>query len=418
MFASVLVIATPGWATVDLKSYVRRAVENSTDVKQAELNLANAELERTNSHRFFLPRLDLSSTLGKQESQPRFPYQPDTSQLALGLTSTLFDSWNSVYLWDQTNLKLRQARLSLEKTREAASLDAGKRFLAFSQSLLNNEIQRQSYDILKKQAHLVSSQFRQGLRTRKDDLRFQSQLRSAELSLAAGESDVAKTKNALRELDPELRPEELQAESPHADPSHEELRIVALADHRDRQLILLGQEIRGDQERIDHKRLGPDLTVKASANYALQDFTTPNPSLTQSESRSWNALLTVQWNLLDWGERHRQNEIILNNNRVEDQKDEASLRKLARDLADLAARANNARAAVRLSNELLHMEEVSYRQLEIDYREGKATYLDLITTLQDLTTARRQSSDAQFDWMNIRFESFYHEGRLHEQITR
>lgn len=417
-FLCLLFLSAVAEAAIDLRTYVNKAVENSPPVDSARRIHENAQAALKNASRFYWPTLTMSSTLGKRGGEPPYLYQPDMSDLSVGLNMTLYDGGDSFYLWNQAERKVEETRLELSRAQDQTTLEALKRFLVYSRVRLFNEITEESYRILERQTGVVSSQYRQGLRTQKDYLRLESQVHRGQIELSQSRSQIEQARSALAELWPALGTEEVTLEKPPAGLVNEQIRIISPDNHRDRRIIQLQQEGREDSYKIQRYHFWPELGLKANAGYQASDFTTPDPNATSREARNWNVLLTATWTIFDWGIEQRKNGILLNQNRMADNDDEQTLRKLKKDLLDLSSRANQLKQSLKLSSELLKMETSSYRVLESDYRQGKSSYLDLITGLKDLFSARQQFLDDQFQWLNLKYEALYHEGRLYEQFRR
>ncbi len=71
----------------------------------------------------------------------------------------------------------------------------------------------------------------------------------------------------------------------------------------------------------------------------------------------------------------------------------------------------------RTTEKLLGLEEESNRLVETQYREGKVTYLDLITSLNNLLSAKVQFYTAYFETMQNLTKHRYYEGSIYESLV-
>lgn len=75
------------------------------------------------------------------------------------------------------------------------------------------------------------------------------------------------------------------------------------------------------------------------------------------------------------------------------------------------------RYQLKLSEELLSLEEESNQNLESQYRQGKVAYLDLITGLKNLLDAKVQFYTSYFDVLQGIAKYRYFEGKIYEAVS-
>ena len=71
----------------------------------------------------------------------------------------------------------------------------------------------------------------------------------------------------------------------------------------------------------------------------------------------------------------------------------------------------------KLSQELLSLEEESNRNLEVQYHEGKVTYLDLITSLNNLLDAKVQFYTSYFEALQTIAKYRFYEGNIYGTLV-
>lgn len=411
--ASSSASSAPG---VDFHHYVHQIIECSPQVDSQRRALRIARDQQTNAHQYYLPHLDLVGTVGKLETSPATPYQPDSSDATLGLKSQLYDGGNNQHLWKQTDISLQKAELEVAKVLDAVSLDASQRFLTYSQALHVADIEDQLYSTLQKQAQIVSAQYHQGLRPRRDDLRFESQVHREMLQMSQAHSNVEKSEHALRELCPNLEMTSFAREDLKSWSAVKSEALPRLEDHRDYKIQQLAQQIRELQFKIDRTSNWPTVSLTAGTSYEAMNFTTPRPNETQSALRGWNVLMSFNWNLIDWGENTRKTNILQEQKMITDNSAQITLEQLRTSLQDLATNLRQSESALKVSQELLQMEENTYADLARDFREGKASYLDLITSLNELMDAKRQHLANLYDHQKYEYEWLANKGELYEKF--
>ncbi|RYZ70232.1 MAG: hypothetical protein EOP05_13590, partial [Proteobacteria bacterium] len=186
--------------TLNFKQTIEYAVENSPSLKVYKLELAARELEYKNARSVFFPMLDLSTSAGLRETNPTTNPSNRVSTLDLNLSETLYDNGVSFTRYNTAQLQRDIAKLSYENERDQLALSVGQEFLRYSLSANLVDVQEQQFDIINKQYSTVSGLYRQGIRTRKDYLRFKTELRRAEIDFLQAKNSLSRSRVELNRL--------------------------------------------------------------------------------------------------------------------------------------------------------------------------------------------------------------------------
>ena len=274
---------------------------------------------------------------------------------------------------------------------------------------------------MQRQYALLEVQYRQGLKTKRDVLRIETEVRRQDLSIITRDNEVdlnfQKLANAVGLSLDELNREDLEPEEakPFATlaPVPAELKAQ---DHRLARILAYDQKAQElNTSLVDRNRL-PQIGISADAGYHLNDYLGNSRDLYKDTTYTWEALLTLKYNLWDFGTRRRNVEIA----RVQAVNTELDHRQtllnLTNDLRDLWNKHREFTEDVRLSRELLVLEQQSYNLLEIEYHAGRTTYLDLIASLNSLFDARSKSAASFYGLRKTQLLYAFHKGVLYETL--
>ena len=71
---------------------------------------------------------------------------------------------------------------------------------------------------------------------------------------------------------------------------------------------------------------------------------------------------------------------------------------------------------MKLNRQILKANEEAYRALNRGYLDGNVSYLELITSLQDLYSSRSQEQTLYFEVLKLRAELAYYQGTVNEVL--
>lgn len=406
-------------SSIKIQNFVQQAIQNSLDVESQKKVYENAQDSLTNASRFYFPQLSLQSNLGLREGSPPYNNQPEVSDLSLELSSLLFDNNRSRARWDQAAFIEQKEKLLLEKKRDEVALEAGSRYLQHYRLVKTRELARGILNLVEKQAGVIRSLYRQGLRTRKDYLRFEGQLLREQLRVAEIDLDLKRSESSLRELVPGLSEAYFaEFEKEFLPAQREDVLVPRLDEHRDLQVFSLNQKSREAQFISQKNQIWPDVRVTAKAEYFTSDFITRNPNSMRTEQRGVGGYLQLTWKMWDWGENQRKNAILSRDLEIQGIQDLRLERTLEKELKDLIERQAKARDFFAASSKLLEFESSNYNLLEADYRQGKSTALDLVTGVQSLSSAQTLKLSHEIELQRVHYEILYHQGRLYAHFLQ
>lgn len=408
---------------LNFKQTITYAVENSPSLRVYKLEVNARDLELRNARSVFFPSLDLSTTAGLRETDPPSTPSNKVSTLQLALAEKLYDNGISIIRYDTASLNYRIANLTYENERDQLALTVGQEYLNYSLNAALVEVQQQQLSIINQQFSTVSSLYRQGIRTRKDYLRFKTEQRRAEIDFQQAQNTLARSRVELNRL----LGVEVTEGVPNFDftPLSVEHQLVAklplrapdIKSHFRYRIAELQRETFQNDVRVVKRDFWPQLSLTAGASYNTGDYLGTASSINNNEFTEWYALGTLTFNIWDWGIRRRN--ISITQARANERSSEltASLNTFSADNSKLMFSLNERAKSYALSRELLDLETSSYGLLSRDYREGKVSYLDLIVALRDLLNAKVQLYTSYFGLRDQLLRYTYHEGQLFETVT-
>jgi len=404
-------------ASYDLKESIRYALEHSPALDSEAQRERIADLERANSVARFFPSLDVTATHGLEKSSPRLPNDPWVSQLNLTLTENLYDNGQTITRNKIARLNHDIAALSLLRARHKLALDMVVEYYRYSSAQALAEVKQEQSTILKKQFDSVNSQYRQGLKTKRDFLRLKSQAQRAEIDLQDALIEVDRSRVELARLMGLPSKEEatfktvLVAELPQGTPE----KGPELERGFDVRIAAARRSIAPEEVSLAERKFWPEVFLTTGVAYDTTNYL--GAGSPRTETYNWNALLALKYNLLDWGQRSRDVEKARRNALISDnelslarQSADAEIRKL---MLDLKQRTNNFRAA----KNLLEVEEDNFNLLKRDHEAGKVTSYDLILNLNDLLGARVLFYRAQYGLAEGLARYHYYDGNLYETLS-
>ena len=437
-FAWGLNLGSAGTATnrsLGLKEAVEFAIGHSPafDSLKRQLNIADLQ-ERTATARL-LPSLDLSATQGIQDSSPRtVTNSPWASQLNLGLVETLYD--NGVTWTNRKIAKLmrEQAQYNFEDQKNQISLDVVTQFLAYSLDVKLLQIQEKQFKLVSRQYEMISKDYYQGIKTKNDYLRFKTQVSRSEIDLVTARGTVEKAKIELRRIigtgrEPGEGASEssLQPSTPTLDfvpiplealKSEEVDSNVSLEDHFRFRSSQVQKEINRLTSDLTERKLWPEWTLASGLSYGSSNYLGTGQTLSDNAVVGWNALLTVTYNIFDWGIRSRDREVAIQTKVIQGNQLDIEMLALGSQLSQLQINVRQVQKNYGLAKELLSLEQSNIQFIEREYRNGKVQYLDLINGLNNLSDAEIKFSSAVSDLQVARYTFLYHQGKLYDAILK
>ncbi|OFZ15736.1 MAG: hypothetical protein A2Z20_05225 [Bdellovibrionales bacterium RBG_16_40_8] len=407
--------------SLTLKQAIEYAIQHSHTLNSASHEVFIADFEKENAKSRFLPSLDLTAKHGIEDSSPSTRVTPWASELSLGLTETLYDNGNNITQYQISKLKKAQTEISYRKEKDLLCRDVGLEFLQYSLTTKLLKIQKDQYGLIKKQYESISGQYHQGMKTRKDFLRFKTQVSRSDIDLVTARNVVEKSKRELKRLlaVPIESTDELDfvPDEEKFDAGKLPKNAPSLEQHYDFRIAILKKEVNELEASLVRKKYWPEVSLTTGINYGSSNYIDTGSSVEDNDQVGWNALITLKYNLLDWGIRRRDSEIAAQRKAIQGNELDNNLLSVRSEVERLMLDLKQLSENFKLSDELLALEQNNLKLLEQEYRNGKVQYLDLITGLKDLADAKIKYFTAFYDLKRALLTYWYHEGKLYESIA-
>ncbi len=404
---------------MSLRDAAAYALRTSPQLDSSQRATVISGLQLKNTSAAFLPSLDLSSTHGLQKYYPRqSTNEPWTSSFSLTLAETLYDNGESLTKHKAAGIQDRIARLNFERDRDQLLLAVANAFFSLSQAKKTLEIQQEQHAVLKLQVELVKDAYKQGVKTRKDYLRFLTQLNRSDIDLITARDTVTKAEIDLRRAlgVPLESGEKLDFAIDDAPPAPLQAETIKIENHRDYKIAELQNQVSDLNTDLVNRKLWPVLGVTASATHGSSNYLFTGVPEWVNRSTSWNALLTLSYNFFDFGTRRRNAEIAAEQASVQANMLTSGLLDLHRDIEKLQLDLRRLAETYRLSEELFKLERSNLMLITNEYRQGKVQYLDYITQLQNFASAKTTYYSSLYELRKGQLAERYHEGSLYEAI--
>ena len=410
-------ISTSAWGSVwGREQLVKKALAESPNILKAKDTFLVAQLEEKNASLYWLPTLDLLAVHGRQEARPTPTLYPWRSETSLLLNESLYDNGESYKKSQIQNLRKEIASLRYRDLTGRLIVDVNSFYFDYCLAEKRRDITNKYSKELERQLDWVTAQFRNGLKTRKDFIRFKAQSQRSELDLIKSERDVEKAKSALLEKVGFLQQENTSVEcvlkySTKLEELQENRQNPLLASEQ----VLEKQKIISDyQVALISRKIWPEVFLTAAANYGSQNYIETGSSFKDQEATSWSALLTLKWNLWDWGLRRNRLEIQESSERIVQHDLESESLAARKEWQDFISTKAAFLKSYKLAKELEKIEKDNFTSIEQDYRMGRVNYLDLTTVLSNYLESQVQALEYDMELQKNMIKTQYYLGRLNE----
>ncbi|MGZ3687439.1 MAG: TolC family protein, partial [Bdellovibrionota bacterium] len=294
------------------------AIEHSPTLDAARRQDLTDELTAKNAFAAFLPSLDFVSNHGVQGSLNAPGFVPVLSSLAatgsgpwvstvgVSISENLYDNGATITAYRIASAQLEASHLAFMKARENLCLSVASEFYNYSLSTGLLDVRRQRKQILDKQFRLIENSYRQGVKTEQDYLRFKTQVQRAELDLMSAETTLRDSAVELTRLlggpadgaPPEFAPLAVEATVP-AFPE----KAPPLSEIFDARIAEAGRKINELNEDLVKRRYWPQVNLAANSGYSFNNYIGSSAAIPPYSAFTYTALLTVTYNLWDFGVR-------------------------------------------------------------------------------------------------------------------
>ncbi len=296
----------------NLKDSILFARDNSPAFDDLKRKLQISEMQERSAAFKILPSLDLVAKNGMSGSSPKddsgYP-----SEFKLGLTESLYDNGVSRTNHQIATLDKSKSELEFQDRKSKLALDVALRFIDYSLKSKLLEIQERQLKLVKTEFEMVSNGYHQGLKTKRDFLRFKSYPMRREIDVTDAKINADKSRQELLrvigaksdvpgpsefssiDLD---SISELSTELPSKIESHLLYRVANL----EKKMGRLGVDL------VRKKNL-PEWLLTAGLAYSSSNYLGTQKNFSDNAKLGWEALVVVQYNFMDWGTRARDYEI-------------------------------------------------------------------------------------------------------------
>lgn len=374
-----------------LPDLIRLAEQSQVDLARVRFSTEQARLEVVSGRSALLPDLKLESSLGRDYQTSTRGQDSTSSSAAIRSRWSLYDNGVSWTNYQIDRLQADLARAKEQKVRDEIVLNILNRYSAAWVARRQKEITTQRLKLLQAQHLITERQFRQGLKARGDYQRLQSELQRAKLSLERQTNDeIGRLEELGRylgfslalgwdQLSPFPARDLLKRFSTPPLPRADAALSVVLASKE--------VEISQSQTKLTHRQLWPELSLSLSAGYGSDDFVNSSQSWSAQERWSADGRLELDWTLWDWQSRRSQHQKTELSSQLSQRQLEQAQLDHQTTLARLQREKRRLAESIQLVQEIYQIELKTFRDIEAEYREGKASYLDLISSLDRRTQA-------------------------------
>ncbi len=435
LFISILAVtysfAEGAQKPLTLREAINFALESSPLMDSAKKTRSIRDLEYKSSVAKMLPSLDFATTNGIQNYIPFSstttlltpnPTDPWYSTLSLGITENLYDNGASLTNSKIADLKRRLESINYLKARDDLVLNITEEFYRYSLAIILLDVRKQQQAILDKQFKTLANQYHQGFKTKSDFLRLKTQVQQAEIDQTIAENSIALSLNELHRLVGSNLNDNVSL-SFEAVPVRQDQKYIfpktppAFENIYDSKITKIQQNINEKSVDLVQRNYWPQALVTSGVTYENSSYINSGQPFNAGNQLSWTALLTLQYNIWDWGTRKRDLEVAEYNRDIQQDSLNQNLQDAKSKIANLMADLLRIDRNFSLGQELITLEEESHRNMETQYREGKVSYLDFITSLNDLLSARVQFYTVYFDALQNMAKYRYYEGTIYENTV-
>ncbi len=194
---------------LSLDQFVQIGLENSSDIRIAERNLASARADRRSSMSGLIPRLSASVSQdldpGKSFLRDGVPYEPTPFSSRISLSQTIFDGGNSWYNRQVGTVGVERAVSELERTHQQAIFSIQQAFYGYLSRVELREVAEEALKLSRRQLELVEERFRLQAVRETDLLKARVNVGQREVALLQADQvliNAATTLNLALGLDP------------------------------------------------------------------------------------------------------------------------------------------------------------------------------------------------------------------------
>lgn len=422
---SHLTLSSWGLTTTTQQISLRQAIEQSLQYSpvylQAKNQLKITQLQTKNTRSAFLPSLDLNATHGVQGANPdrtgEYQLTPWVSGTSLTLTETFYDNGNSYKQRQIAVLKEKLAHLQYEKSKAQVLRSVTTAYYRYAIAEQNLKFTKKNHAELNRLANLVSNQFKQGLKTRKDELSFRSREQRGQLNVINAEKNLVLAKSQLLESIGLAPGENIKFDTAIKPilPSKTLAIDITVDKLYEAEILSLQREIGDIEISLAQRKFWPELSLIGTASYGSSKYIDTRQSWDDNDGTQWSLLFNLKFNLIDWGVRSRNIQIAASTQSQTEQSARITQLQAENNLESFKIELQRATESYRISKELQKMEEDTFTLLERDYNAGRSNFLELTTGLANLLDAQSRGLEADLHMADLYLQWKYYTRTLNEE---
>lgn len=417
--------AEPGAERLDFKATLKRALEKSPDFRTEYYRSENATILAKKSRSQLLPSLDLQAShslnragIPTDEEPDGSRFRPFNNVLGLTLKEELAESFEGFRQLRLQNLLSEQARLSYERQKNRTLVDVARTYFEYSEAAGAYQLAKSQYETTVEQFKTIEARHFQGMSSSRDYLRSKADKQRSEISVLNQSYSLKQARENLKTIvgesgnlefipfDTRTIRTELMS-TPPVDPE-------STLDYRFAKLGVDASQVRVQSAEFAY---WPRLGLSATAGLVQPNYLSARRP--ENGDLYWNftGLITIDYNIWDWGIRRRDIEYAKNDMHVETAAQDRARLQVEQNLNTLFVNQSVLQQTFQISSQTLDDSEDVYTSLYRGYREGKVTYIELNTALGDLYASRSADLQLRFNILKARAEIAYFEGKADEVLN-
>lgn len=390
-----------GSTSIKLKDVGREALEHARGLQSSKASLAAADAKLKSVRAGGRPTLELGSTLGYQDQRPRVESSSDLGSPRWKSSVGLEVNWN---IWDGGKLSVQEqsSRFDLKRTEIEGLLksheilrDSASKFIELYQALNAVKNHEEKTTLLLRQKETIERKVKNGLAPEVNLVEIEGMLQK---HTARGIAVNRTLKNARSGLAVVIGSESIgNTGIEHCEMLElTNLKLPRRFTYQDT-LAAKVDELQDDVDKLKIREIdlehGPQIALGAGVNLGSSDFVGTGNSLEENRQLQSSINLSLKQRLWDWGQREQQKEALLSTQKATELKRQQSKAESKFRIDDLFAAAESLAAQKSASLKLLEIEKKRFDVIEQNYRRGTQSYLELITALDGLSSAKQDLDD-------------------------
>lgn len=399
-----------------LKNLVEHALVHSAQSKNATNRLRVSHFKVKNALSQFLPSLDITTDLGYRRNSmiPQDTYT--AAGLTLSLSETLYNNGANITSYHIAKQENSKSFIEYTRDQNQICLDLFKEYSNYSLLTYLLDAQEFQHRLISQQFESIEQEYINGGRKRVDFLRFKSQFQRSQISISQVKTNINQSIEQIKSIigfkDTKLKVLPMHITEIDHKPIKEEIQNI-LKNHYEYKIANYDKSINKARVQLEKRKYWPAISLDANMSYTNPNYISGN---TEIHPINLSALITLRYNLWDWGIRKRnlaiaRAEAYIQNNNIDNNllRLKAQIESL---FLDIKQHTNNLQS----SKELIDLEKQTYDSISRDYRNGILTFLDFINAFNNYKTAQESYYRNFFNLQNSLSEYKYHKGNLYESI--